>query len=93
MNDAILDNLPLPKPAFPLTAVLQYGREDGVLLTIFHDGQLSVTIQNSEPITGTISAEQIALLITSLIEEGVVKLGLTSFDIQIETEKQAVAAP
>ena len=75
-----------PPVGFPLTALLDYQRDDGAQLTLFADGS-TVALSNSNDIfTDTLAVSQVISLTTSLIESGEVKLGLTTFADEAESE-------
>lgn len=91
MNEAVLDALPAPETGFPLTAVLQYQREDGIRLIVDQSQQFTLENSAGEVFTDTLSTEQISGFTTPLIEAGTVSLGLTTFaSTDEETENTAV---
>ena len=79
MGEVVLDAIPAPETGIPLTAVLQYEREDNVSLLVDYQGGLSLVDAAGTLITDTLSIEQITTLTTPLIENGMVSLGLTTF--------------
>lgn len=68
-----------PPSAFPLTAVLDYQRVDGAQLTIFMDGTAVANINNSQPISTTLSSSQVISLTSNLLGSGSLRTGLTTF--------------
>lgn len=86
MNEAVLDAIPIPETALPLTAVLQYQRQDEVTLTLYQDGALLLQTP-TETITDTLAVERLISLTTPLVEEEIVTLGLGTFLIEDEDEK------
>jgi hypothetical protein len=71
--------LPRPPAAFPLDAVLNYQRNDGARLTIFMDNTAVVAINNSQPVSSTLSSSQVISLTTNLLASGSLRTGLTTF--------------
>lgn len=69
-----------PPPGVPLTAVLQYQREDEWTLTIHIDGTTTLTDARGDQISRTLTTEQMQQLIRPLIENGVVQPGLATFE-------------
>ena len=90
MAEFVLDAIPPPDTGVPLTAVLQYQREDGAFLIIENDGALSLDDGSGAVLTDTVTLDQIGLLTEPLIESGTVSLGLSTFIIEDEAEKTAV---
>lgn len=79
MLDASDATLPRPPAAFPLEAVLDYQRSDGAELTIFMDDTAVVALNNSQPISATLSHSQVISLTTELLASGSLRTGLTTF--------------
>ncbi|MEM7332840.1 MAG: hypothetical protein AAF490_12200 [Chloroflexota bacterium] len=84
MGEAVLDALPAPETGVPLTAVVQFQREDGALLLIENDGALTLDDGTSQLITDTLGIDQILSLTAPLIENETVSLGLSSFVTEAE---------
>ena len=90
MGEAVLDSLPVPDTAVPLTAVFQFEREDGVMMIIENDGAMSLDNGVGNLITDTLTIESVAAFTTPILESGIVSLGLTTFQIEDEAAKTAV---
>ncbi|WP_420631275.1 hypothetical protein [Candidatus Leptofilum sp.] len=71
--------LPRPPAAFPLDAMLDYQRVDGAQLTIFIDNTAVASLNNSQPISTTLSSSQVISLTNNLLASGSLRTGLTTF--------------
>lgn len=80
LADAFETIVSVPETAMPLTAVLQYQREDDQTLTIFQDGFTTLTDSRDNLITGTLTLEQVNTLTQPLIDSELVQLGLATFE-------------
>jgi hypothetical protein len=71
--------VPRPPGALPLDALIDYRRADDTRLTLFQDGRVSA-IDTSGTYTGTLSSSQIISITTSVLDSGLLRPGLTSFN-------------
>lgn len=82
---AELEGPPRPPSRLPLTALLDYRREDNTRLTLHYDGQ-SVAIDSQGTVyTSTLGVSQVVSLTTNLLNSGEIRPGLTTFQ-RDETE-------
>ncbi len=87
MAQNISENLERPPSAFPLAALLDYQLIDGTQLTLYEDGTAVAIDTSGTVFTDTITHTTIISLTTSLIENGTVQLGLSTFIQEEEPAK------
>lgn len=68
-----------PPGALPLDALIDYRRADDTRLTLYQDGRV-VAVDSSGTYTDTLSSSQIISLTNSLLDSGLLRPGLTSFN-------------
>ncbi|KAA3659077.1 MAG: hypothetical protein DWQ04_23330 [Chloroflexi bacterium] len=85
MVSQLTDDVERPPIGFPLTAVLDYQRADDTRLTVYGDGTAVALDAENTVFTDTLTLTQVISLTSTLIESGEVKLGLTTFDDEVET--------
>lgn len=68
-----------PPSGFPLTAVLNYRRQDGAQLTLYADGLAVAQDALTNVYTNTLTTAAVISLTTQLVDSGLVKPGLATF--------------